>query len=67
MEDRVQELEMKVAFQDDAIEKLTLAVDEQQKAFYRLEKAMAELRERLQTKDEDNVIAAQDEAPPPHY
>lgn len=67
MEDRIQELEMRVAFQDDAIEKLTRALDEQQRAFYKLEKELAEVRERLEAKTEDNVIAQEDEAPPPHY
>jgi SlyX protein len=67
VEDRIQELEMKLAFQDDAIEKLTQAVDEQQRALYKLGKELAEVRERLQAKTEENVIAQEDETPPPHY
>lgn len=67
MEDRVLDLEMKVAFQDDAIEKLSLALDEQQKALYKLERELAEVRERIRSKDDEEVMAQEDEAPPPHY
>lgn len=64
MEDRIIELETKVAYQDRTIEALNEVVTRQQDQIDRLEERLRSLRARVQS-----AIAEPDipDEPPPHY
>lgn len=66
LEERVMELESRVAFQDDTLLALNDVLVEQRRVVDRLQLQMAELLKRY----EDMVGqfgVSEDEAPPPHY
>lgn len=67
MEDRIIELESRVAFQDDAILKLQGITEEHQKEIYRLTREAEALREKLIALAPSLLAAQDDEVPPPHY
>ncbi|MDX1319593.1 MAG: SlyX family protein [Oceanospirillum sp.] len=70
-EDRIDELEIKLAFQDDTIEALNHVITEQDKRIKLLEDAVRQLyREMKEKADQDNTgIESFDPAQeiPPHY
>jgi SlyX protein len=67
MEDRLVELESRVAFQDDAVQKLAHTVAEQERQIFRLTREVELLRASLTALTPSLVIRPEDEAPPPHY
>ena len=66
-EDRLIELETKVAFQEDSIQKLTEAVNQHEKELYRLTREVKIMREHATSQSESQLADLDDEPPPPHY
>lgn len=66
LEDRVTELESRLAFQDDTIQALNDVLVVQQRAVERLQLQLAALLKR-QEEMLSQFEAAEQEAPPPHY
>ena len=65
-EQRIEALEIRLAYQDDTIEKLNAAIADQWTQIDALTRQFAELRERLQD-TESRAPAAAGHEPPPHY
>ncbi|WP_026146391.1 SlyX family protein [Zestomonas thermotolerans] len=65
LEDRVTELESRLAFQDDTIQALNDVLVEQQKLLERLQVQLTALAKRQE--EMGWLDGPQDEAPPPHY
>ena len=66
-EDRLIELETKLAFQETTIHKLDEVVTQQQNQLDILQAAIQELHERMKSMAEETVRDPADEPPPPHY
>ena len=66
LEERVTELETRLAFQDDTIQALNDELVEQQKRLERLQVQFAALARR-QEELQGQVGIVESEAPPPHY
>ncbi|WP_022940668.1 SlyX family protein [Psychromonas hadalis] len=66
-ESRIEQLEMKVAFQDDNIEILNSEVFEQQRKLQILTEQVAYLVEKLKESEPDDGGIDQVEMRPPHY
>jgi SlyX protein len=64
-EQRLIAMEMRIAFQDDAIETLNKAITDQWSRIDALTRQLAELRDRL--REAETVAPGGEEAPPPHY
>ncbi len=67
IDDRIMELESRLAFQEEHIEVLSQAVSRQQKIIDDLRREMAELRQRLKAVSAAPLIGYLKEPPPPHY
>lgn len=67
LESRVQELEMKVAFQDGTIEELDQQVIKLNKALATQQDQLRLLVSKLQAVEPSNMASQADETPPPHY
>ena len=67
MENRIIELESKVAFQEDTILKLHDIIVEHQKEIYRLTREVEGVRNKLLALAPSLLASQEDEAPPPHY
>jgi len=65
-EERINELEMRQAFQDDLIQTLNDIIVEQQRALDRMKLQIEELARR-QAEIAVSQGATEDDAPPPHY
>jgi len=67
LEDRIADLEMRQAFQDDTIQTLNDIIVEQQRALDRCAAQIRVLAERQAELQSSGVGGLPDEAPPPHY
>ena len=67
MEDRLIELETKVAFQDDTILKLEAQVSGIEKTLLRLTRELETLRSQFTKGEGAGVMDLVDDVPPPHY
>ena len=67
MEERITELEFRLAFQDDTIQKLNDVVVEQQQQIDQLSIQMSELKQQIQSLVPVLVADESQETPPPHY
>ena len=67
MEERLIELESRVAFQDDALRKLEELATQQAQQIYRMSQELAAMKERLLAVAPSLLTGQEDEAPPPHY
>jgi SlyX protein len=67
MEERIIELETKLAFQDDTILKLEAEVNTQAQQIFKLQKEFTELRKHITSGENAQIMKLEDEAPPPHY
>lgn len=68
MDDRVTELECRVALQEDQLEGLTQQLMRQQQALDALQVKVQYLQEQLKTLRSPQIATPQeDNAPPPHY
>ncbi|NOQ35185.1 MAG: SlyX protein [Methylococcaceae bacterium] len=66
-EERIIELEIKLAYQEDLVETLNDIVSEQQKQIQRLEESFTLLHQRQQSLAESIESNESDNQPPPHY
>ena len=64
---RVENLETKVAFQDDTIESLNDSIAQQQQQIAHKPFKMNHMVERLKSMQPSNVASPEEETPPPHY
>ncbi|MGX5174504.1 SlyX family protein [Aliikangiella sp. IMCC44653] len=67
LEQRVEELETKVMFQDDLIEQLNDSIVRQLEDIKKLTKMIDNLNSQMEDIAQPNVIDANLETPPPHY
>jgi SlyX protein len=67
MEDRLIEMETKIAFQEDSIQKLTEASNRHEKDIYQLTCALKSLRDHLANQGDSQLQDPKEEPPPPHY
>lgn len=69
MENRLIELETRVAFQDDTIEQLNQIITTQQQQIDRLHKEVVAIVARISESGEaaSNIANQSEETPPPHY
>lgn len=67
MEDRLAELESRVAFQDNTIQELNDVIVKQQHQLDRLVSQCQELRDQLQAILPSVLANLSEETPPPHY
>lgn len=63
----IEELQMKVAFQENTIEELNQAIIAQQKQIDNLMFKMNHVTNKLKEISTSNLADPQDETPPPHY
>jgi len=67
MEDRLAELETRIAFQDSTIQELNEVVIRQQDKIDQLEQAVALLKDHVNALQPPAVAPMNEETPPPHY
>lgn len=67
LEQRLEQLESKTAFQDLTIEELNQVVTQQQMDITRLNERLRLLTERLKATPGSNVAPLSEVVPPPHY
>ena len=67
IENRIEQLEMKVSFQDDTIETLNDEIFEQQQKLQLLTEQVAHLANKLKEAEPDNGGIDQVDMRPPHY
>ena len=65
--ERLQELEVKAAYQDDTIDQLNHAISQQQVLIDTLEYKLKLLTDKLKSVPVSDIMSAEDEPPPPHY
>ena len=64
---RIEELEMKLMFQDELIEKLSQSLIKQQDDMRKLTRIVDKMNTAMQDMQTANVVDASMETPPPHY
>lgn len=64
---QIEELQTKIAFQEDTIERLSDALAKQQFQLDDLTYKMKHMIERVQQMQPSNIARQEDETPPPHY
>ncbi|MGS0689902.1 SlyX family protein [Shewanella sp. 0m-4] len=67
LESRVEELEMKIAFQDGTIEELDQQVIKLNQALALQQEQLKLLISKFQSVEPSNMASQADETPPPHY
>lgn len=65
--DDIEQLQMKVAFQEDTIESLNKALIKQQKQLENLQFSFKQVLNKLQAIEPSNMADEHEETPPPHY
>ncbi len=66
-ENRIEQLEMKVAFHEDNIETLNNEIFEQQRKLQLLTEQVALLVTKLKEAEPNQLASEEEEMPPPHY
>ncbi|MGY8872391.1 MAG: SlyX family protein [Pseudomonadales bacterium] len=66
-DERITELESRVAFQEDALDKLNDVIAHQDKTISELKKLITVFNQQLKTVGQENQGISFDDAPPPHY
>lgn len=67
IEQRLELMESKLAFQDITLEELNQVITEQQKDIAKFKDQIRLLSERLKATPGSNVASESEETPPPHY
>jgi len=67
MQNRMIELETRIAYQDHTIGELNEVVTNQQQQIDQLEKAVEQLRRHLKQSSSSGLARPEEESPPPHY
>jgi len=66
-EQRLEQLESKLAFQDDVIEQLNQVIAEHNTSLLKLERQLRLIAERFKSLQPSMIAAESEETPPPHY
>lgn len=66
-EDRLAELEMQLAFQDNTIQELNAVVIRQQEQIDQLLRELELIKDKLRDLKSSSVVPQSEETPPPHY
>ena len=66
-DERITELESRVAFQEDALDKLNDVIAQQDKTIFELKKLITVFNQRLKTVGQESQGSSFNDAPPPHY
>jgi SlyX protein len=67
MQERLEELEVRVAFQDKTIQELNDVVTRQQREIDRLAQQLEALKAQVRAAAPSLVVGREEETPPPHY
>ncbi len=67
MEQRIIELETKVAFLEDVVQQLNIVVADQSRAYAELVDTVTVLKKQMRTATASLLNEADDNSPPPHY
>lgn len=67
LENRITELEMKVAFQEQLLEELNQALVQQQFDMDRMQLQLRYIANKLKDFQPSNIASQAEETPPPHY
>jgi len=67
MELRLEEIENKLAFQEDVVEQLNRIIADQNASLLKLERQLRLMAERLTALQPSMIAAPSEETPPPHY
>ncbi|OOF41521.1 MULTISPECIES: SlyX family protein [Rodentibacter] len=67
LENRITELEMKVAFQEQLLEELNQALVQQQFDMDRMQLQLRYMANKLKDFQPSNIASQAEETPPPHY
>ncbi|MDP5030387.1 MAG: SlyX family protein [Paraglaciecola sp.] len=65
--DDIEQLQMKVAFQEDTIESLNKALIAQQKQLEDLQFSFKQMANKVRSIEPSNMAEEHEESPPPHY
>ncbi|MBU3005840.1 SlyX family protein [Paraglaciecola arctica] len=63
----IEQLQMKIAFQEDTIESLNQALIEQQKQIDDLQYQLKQMASKISAIEPSNMASEKEEMPPPHY
>ncbi len=66
-EQRLTELETRLAFQDDALSQLNDVIIDQQRRLDRMFAQILQLQDRIKSLTPSNIAPPSEETPPPHY
>ena len=67
LEDRIAELEMKIAFQEQLLDELNQALVQQQFDMDKIQLQLRYLASKLKDMQPSNIASQTEETPPPHY
>lgn len=67
LEDRIAELEMKIAFQEQLLDELNQALVQQQFDMDKIHLQLRYLASKLKDMQPSNIASQAEETPPPHY
>ena len=67
LEDRIAELEMKIAFQEQLLDELNQALVQQQFDMDKIQLQLRYLAGKLKDMQPSNIVSQAEETPPPHY
>jgi len=67
LEDKLVDMEIRFAHQQDYIEQLDRVIYQQQQTIDALAERLAQIEKRLKSAAEANILKPEEESPPPHY
>lgn len=67
LEDRLVDMEIRYAHQQDHIEQLDRIIYQQQQTIDALAERLGHIEKRLKSATESNILKPEEESPPPHY
>jgi SlyX protein len=67
LQQRIEDLECQLAFQEQAIEELNDALSQQQLLISKMQDQMKYVVGKVKNMDASNMVDASEETPPPHY
>jgi len=67
IEDKLIDLEIRLTHQEDHIQSLDKIIYQQDQLLSALLEKVKHMDEKLKSNDEQNILSAEEEVPPPHY
>ena len=67
LEDKLIDMEIRFAHQQDHIEQLDRVIYQQQRSIDALDERLLQIEKRLKSVMESNILKPEEESPPPHY